>query len=143
MESGFFGRIGERKFRCAAAFWFLTKTYPDTKEAYLKLGRSSIQGPTRCGESVVKKTLVVAVLLGFAAPAFAQAADSAAAPAAAKGKMLVAADGARLGSIYRVSADGPQLIVDGRMVTVPGNTIAVTDGKITTSLTKREVIALP
>jgi hypothetical protein len=66
-----------------------------------------------------------------------------AAPVAAKGKMLVAANGARLGTVYRVGADGSaQLIIDGKMVTVPASTLSITDGKLTTSLTKSEVLAL-
>jgi hypothetical protein len=65
------------------------------------------------------------------------------APVAAKGKMLLAANGARLGTVYRVGPDGSaQLIIDGKMVTVPASTLSVTDGKLTTSLTKSEVLAL-
>jgi hypothetical protein len=63
---------------------------------------------------------------------------------ASKGKMLVAANGARLGSVYRVSADGSaQLIIDGKMVTIPAATLSTTDGKLTTSLSKNEVSQLP
>ena len=58
-------------------------------------------------------------------------------------KMLVAANGARLGAVYRVGPDGSaQIIIDGKLVTVPANTISIADGKLTTSLTKSEVIAL-
>lgn len=93
----------------------------------------------------MKKSIVAALTLAFvAAPAFAQ--DAAATPAAVvatKGKMLVAADGARLAPVYRVASQGPQIILDGRMVTVPASTIAMTGGKLTTSLTKVQVIALP
>jgi hypothetical protein len=65
------------------------------------------------------------------------------APVAVKGKMLVAANGARLGTVYRVGPDGSaQLIIDGKMVTVPASTLSITDGKLTTSLTKSEVLAL-
>ena len=60
-----------------------------------------------------------------------------------KGKMLIAADGARLAPVYRVGSEGPQVILDGRMVTVPSNTLAVVDGKLETTLTKAQVIALP
>lgn len=56
------------------------------------------------------------------------------------GKMLVTANGARLGAIYRVMEDGSaQLIVDGKMVTVPAATLSVVDGKLTTSLSKSDV----
>lgn len=66
-----------------------------------------------------------------------------AAAIAEKGKMLVSANGARLGIIYRVNPDGSaQLIIDGKMVTVPASSISNVDGKLTTSLTKSEVLAL-
>ena len=62
---------------------------------------------------------------------------------AEKGKMLVASNGARLGNIYRVGADGSaQLIIDGKLVTVPATTLSNVDGKLTTSLSKSEVLAL-
>jgi hypothetical protein len=59
---------------------------------------------------------------------------------AAEGKMLLASNGARLGAVYRVTSDGSaQLIVDGKMVTVPATTLSVVDGKLTTSLTKNDL----
>jgi hypothetical protein len=62
---------------------------------------------------------------------------------AAKGSMLVAANGARLGAVYRLSADGsPQIILDGRMVTIPVKTLSMDGGRLTTSLSKSEVLAL-
>ncbi len=74
-----------------------------------------------------------------------QSSSAAATPTvvAAKGKMLVAANGARLGAVYRVGPDGSaQIIIDGKMVTVPASTLSLTDGKLTTSLSKTEVLAL-
>jgi hypothetical protein len=62
---------------------------------------------------------------------------------AEKGKMLVASNGARLGNVYRVGPDGSaQLIIDGKLVTVPVTTLSSADGKLTTSLSKSEVLAL-
>jgi hypothetical protein len=94
----------------------------------------------------VKSSLPVLLVCAFmAVSAAAQEASSpaAAAPTAVKGKMLVAANGARLGSIYRVGPDGSaQLIIDGKMVTVPASTLSVSDGKLATTLTKSEVLAL-
>ena len=70
--------------------------------------------------------------------------EGTAAPASAvKGSMLTSANGSRLGTVYRVGADGSaQLIIDGKMVTVPAATLSVTGGKLTTSLTKSQVLAL-
>jgi len=60
-----------------------------------------------------------------------------------KGSMLIAANGARLAPVYRVGPDGSaQIILEGKLVTVPATTLSVTDGKLTTSLTKNEVLAL-
>jgi hypothetical protein len=92
----------------------------------------------------VKKSWLVIVMCAFVLPAAAQGpSDAAPASVAEKGKMLVAANGARLGSVYRVGADGSaQLIIDGRMVSVPANTLSSVDGKLTTSLTKSQVLSL-
>jgi hypothetical protein len=62
---------------------------------------------------------------------------------AAKGKTLVAADGARLGPVYRVDSDGSvQMIIGGKMVTVPASTLSTVDGRLMTSLSKNQVLAL-
>ena len=65
----------------------------------------------------------------------------AAAPATATaGKMLYGPDGRRIASVYRVRSNGDaELIIDGKLVTVPANTLSVADGKLATSLTKREI----
>jgi hypothetical protein len=62
---------------------------------------------------------------------------------AEKGKMLIASNGARLGSVYRVGPDGAaQIIIDGKLVSVPASSLSSVDGKLTTNLTKSEVLAL-
>lgn len=100
---------------------------------------------------MIKSFLIPASIALFAtsavaAPAVAAiAVDAAQSPATAtisKGKMLTASDGARLAIVYRVTADGPQIILDGRMVTVPANTVSIADGKASTSLSKSQVLAL-
>lgn len=56
------------------------------------------------------------------------------------GKMLYAANGTRIAPIYRVAADGnPQVILNGRLITVPANSLTDAQGKITTSLTKKDL----
>ena len=63
--------------------------------------------------------------------------------AAIKGKMLIAANGARLGQVFRVGADGSvQMIIDGKLVSIPASTLSSVDGKLTTRLSKTEVLAL-
>jgi hypothetical protein len=94
------------------------------------------------------KSFVVFVSVIAAATAFSVAhaqssSVGATAVVASKGKMLVAANGARLGSVYRVAADGsPQIIIDGRMVTIPANTLTEDNGRLVTSLSKNEVADL-
>lgn len=73
------------------------------------------------------------------------AADTTAAGATAvtatAGKMLYGPDGRRIGSIYRVAANGNvELILDGKLVRVAASTLSEVNGKITTSQTKKELI---
>ncbi len=96
----------------------------------------------------MKKSGFIALLFAFAAVT--AAAQSQSSPEAAtiavagsKGKMLVAANGARLGPVYRVGADGSaQIFIDGKLVSIPVATLSTADGKLTTSLSKSEVLAL-
>lgn len=56
------------------------------------------------------------------------------------GKMLYTGNGYRLAPIYRVAADGnPQVILNGRLVTVPASSLNSVDGKLTTSLSKKDI----
>lgn len=65
---------------------------------------------------------------------------SAAPAAATTGKMLYGPDGHRIASVYRVRPNGDaELILDGKLVTVPATSLTVTEGKLATSLTKREI----
>ncbi|MGA2399247.1 MAG: hypothetical protein ABSG30_14430 [Steroidobacteraceae bacterium] len=61
----------------------------------------------------------------------------------AKGKVLVSVDGARLGQVYRVGPDGAaQVILGGKIVSVPATTLSSVDGRLVTSLHKNEVLSL-
>jgi hypothetical protein len=93
------------------------------------------------------RSWIIVFMCAFAAVAYANneaAAQAAVAePVAAKGKMLVSADGGRLGVVSRLSSDGgAQVILDGRLITVPASTLSVVDGKLTTSLSKTQVLGL-
>lgn len=56
------------------------------------------------------------------------------------GTMLYASNGYRLAPVYRVSSEGnPQVILNGKLVTVPASTLSNADGKVTTSLTKKDL----
>lgn len=90
---------------------------------------------------LVALTCVLATVTATAQTA-SGAADTAA-TVAEKGKMIVASNGARLGTVYRVVADGSaQIIIDGKLVTIPASTLSSVDGKLTTNLSKSEVLAL-
>jgi hypothetical protein len=100
-------------------------------------------------EKFVIRSWFLVLTCAFATVSMAAEAPSspaaATAPAAvSKGQMLVGADGGRLGSVSRISADGsPQIILDGKLITVPVATLSMANGKLTTSLTKSQVLALP
>ena len=66
---------------------------------------------------------------------------NAAAPAQLNaGMMLYAANGYRLAPIYRVTSEGnPQIILNGKLVTIPATTVSDVGGKATTSLSKKEL----
>ena len=88
----------------------------------------------------MKKFAFLVAVGAFAVSSIAaQAADTA---VAMKGRMLYGAGGSRLGAITRVTQDGSaQIIIDGKLVTVPASSISTAEGKIATTLTKNEVIA--
>ena len=72
-----------------------------------------------------------------------QAASDTVAPAvkATAGKMLYSADGRRVASIYRVNAEGaPQVIIDGKLITVPATSLSEVGGKVTTTLSKSDLL---
>lgn len=57
------------------------------------------------------------------------------------GKLLYDADGKKLAPIYKLDSNGvPQILLDGKIITVPMSTLTEVDGKFTTKLTKRELM---
>lgn len=87
--------------------------------------------------------VLACALISFSAVAADQAAGDKTASVAAKGQTLVASNGSRLGQVYRVGSDGAvQMIIAGKLVTVPASTLSSVDGKLTTTLSKSEVLAL-
>jgi hypothetical protein len=96
--------------------------------------------------------LVATVTLFAIAPATLHAAEASQSVRAANGgasapvnvtagKMLYGANGQRIASVYRVAANGSvQVIIDGRLLNVPASTLSEVNGKVTTSLTKSELL---
>jgi len=95
------------------------------------------------------KALILALAGVFATAAAADAAvaegqsTTAAVSTVSKGQMIESASGARLGVVYRVAADGsPQIMFDGKLVTIPASTLSSSNGKLITSLSKSAVSEL-
>ena len=67
--------------------------------------------------------------------------DAAAAPVSlTAGKMLYGANGQRIAAVYRVTEAGnAQVILNGKLYTVPASTLSEVNGKVTTSLTKNDI----
>jgi hypothetical protein len=99
-----------------------------------------------CHKEIMMKNSWFAALgcgLMLTGAGIAAAKDDARSPVAAKGMVLVAADGARLGTVYRVGSDGTvQMIFAGKMVTVPASTLSSIDGRLVTSLSRNQILAL-
>ncbi|HMN44180.1 MAG TPA: hypothetical protein PKE27_06400 [Povalibacter sp.] len=82
-------------------------------------------------------------ILAIAASVALPVAGAMASDLAKAGTILVSADGVRLGPVYRVAGDGSaQLIIKGKMATVPVATLSMVDGRLTTSLSKNDVGSL-
>jgi hypothetical protein len=92
----------------------------------------------------VKKSWLGLVMCAFVLPAVAQGpSEATTASIVEKGKMVIAANGSRLGVVSRIGPDGAaQVIIDGRMVSIPASTLSAADGKLLTSLTKSQVLAI-
>ena len=88
-------------------------------------------------------SLCALVTLSGAAYSVSAADEGQASVSPVKGSMLVAANGARLAPVYRVGPDGSaQIILEGKLVTIPASKLSMAGGRLTTSLTKNEVLAL-
>jgi hypothetical protein len=83
----------------------------------------------------MKKIVLLGVLAAFvSAPLAAQTG------AIVAGKPLYANDGKRIGIVYRVTSDGTaQLIINGKLVSIPAASITAANGKFQTSLTKKDL----
>lgn len=91
--------------------------------------------------------LSAALAILVAAPAYAgedaQGASVAAESASLdirKGENIVDADGKRIGKVYQVNTAGdPQVIANMRLVTVPAASLSRVEGKLVSSLSRKEI----
>jgi hypothetical protein len=89
------------------------------------------------------KSLILVLACVVAGAADAAVAQTPTVGTVSKGQMVEAANGARLGVVYRVAADGsPQIMFDGKLVTIPASTLSSSNGKLVTSLSKAAVSEL-
>lgn len=91
-----------------------------------------------------KKILPFLVMsMGLVTPVLAQVQTAPAGAVTVEvGKPLVDVEGKRIGAVYRVGADGAaQVIIDGKIYSVPAATLSVVDDKLVTSLKRKEVLA--
>ena len=96
---------------------------------------------TRFAKIALSLSLAAAALPQVAAAGEAVQISAATAAADYKGKMLYTASGDRLAAIYRVAADGnAQIILNGKMVNVPASSLTAADGKLTTSLSTKDLL---
>jgi len=87
-----------------------------------------------------KLALCVAISAALVVGSTPAVAQSNATVAVKAGKMLYDSAGNRVASINRVTSDGnPQVILDGKLVTVPASTLSEANGKITTSMSKADL----
>jgi len=62
---------------------------------------------------------------------------------ATKGQMLYDSGASRVATVHKVNDDGSvSIILDGKVITVPANTLSVVDGHLTTNMTKNQVLLL-
>jgi hypothetical protein len=82
----------------------------------------------------------IAIAAQSAVTSIAFAADSAATSIARSGQMLYDSTGHRVASVNRVMQNGDvQVILNGRLVTIPASSLSQADGKLTTSLSKADI----
>lgn len=87
------------------------------------------------------RSAVLAAVATFSLLSVAARAADAAPVKAAEGKMVYATNGQRLAPVYRVNTDGSvQLIMEGRLVTIPATVLSDVNGKLTTSETKGDLL---
>ena len=81
----------------------------------------------------------------IASPVVAQTATVASAGAAVapkRGMMLTDGKGVRLAPVSRVEDSGVQIIFEGNVVRIPVTTLSLVGGKLATSLSKNEILAM-
>jgi hypothetical protein len=86
----------------------------------------------------VPVALLATATLFAVTPAALRAADAAVSVNA--GQALYGTDGRRVASVYRVTDEGTvQVIIDGKLVNVPAESLSEADGKVVTTLSRSDL----
>ena len=93
----------------------------------------------------MRKSYIAAVAASVAFAAFttvtSQPAQAQAAMTVEVGKPIYSADGQKLGAVYKVGKDGaPQVIISGKLVTLPAASVSMDGNRIVTTLSKKDIV---
>ena len=93
----------------------------------------------------MRKSYVAAIAASIAFAAFstvtATPAQAQATATAEVGRAIYSADGKKLGAVYKVAKDGaPQVIISGKLVTVPAASVSLSGERIVTTLTRKDIM---
>jgi hypothetical protein len=90
--------------------------------------------------NTMKKSLFVALICALASVPAAAETQATGAVAPERNQMLFDASGARLAPVYRVNQNGSvAIIIHDKLRTIQPDTLSLTDGKLTTNLTKSQL----
>lgn len=97
---------------------------------------------SKLGPIALLATLVTFSLVPAAVHAEEPAAATATAPVSVSaGRMIYGGNGQRIAPAYRVTSDGTvQVILSGKLVNIPASTLSEVNGKVSTTLTKSELL---
>ena len=92
----------------------------------------------------MRKSYVAAVAMSLAfalSTTFAAQPAQAQAPSVEVGRAIYSADGKKLGAVYKVAKDGaPQVIISGKLVTVPASSVSLSGERIVTTLSRKDIM---
>lgn len=96
--------------------------------------------PIALAATLVSVSLAPAAVAATEASQSVQAPVEVAAVSVNAGRMIYGPNGQRIAPAYRVTSEGTvQVILNGKLVNIPSSTLSEVNGKIATSLTKKDL----
>ena len=96
--------------------------------------------PLALAATLVTFTLAPAAVYAAETSQSVSAPAEAAAVSVNAGKMIYGPNGQRIAPAYRVTSEGAvQVILNGKLVNIPSSTLSDVNGKVTTSLSKKDL----